>query len=653
MADKNDITNNKNSLSLEEESILKDAMIFLQEEYNIKKDKLKLLRQELTQTKRQFQSQLQEYQKEIKLTIEKEKDIQLLFSKISKRKKRRALIIQNSFNNKFYSHLLEISTNKKKEKFLKIFFSLIMLENYQEKRNIKELVEILKSEDEIKNLLLYSYKIYNDIRIKDENLYNNLKQKYENSISDLKQLDGGEYPFDEMFECLGIIFEIIECENNIKENNFILNKLIEKKNAKFVEIKNIENRIKNYYKIIKKIQQHIKIIHGFYDTFKKQNANNDSNSLKELIENIEEYKKIDIDYNKMNPNFDAITSLTFGTYHTQSEDSSIKSSTLSSKNKLMNNKLLKSNNKNNQFNTYEPKGDSNNILKNNKNSNKINKHLKEGKNDKSNLNLNNNKNNKLKSNNNNLSNENIKDNKKVETKEIINNKTSNIFNNNNFIELKINKLNNNKTNSKQNKNKQNINLNKNIKKKDNIINTKTNSNTNSNINKNKNQMEEEKQNNNKINKNQIEEEKQNNNKINKIEEEKEIIDVKKNPNNNFTNLHLLGSKIDQLKHREPDDSVEMTMPKESLNKNYNIVSTEYNFNDSSVCDEMISFNYDKGNNNGRSTTNDYINKIGVKNNVVLSQELYKNKLFMRRNNDFGKLKIEKSIEASTCCVSCT
>ena len=94
----------------------------------------------------------------------------------------------------------------------------------------------------------------------------------------------------------------------------------------------------------------------------------------------------------------------------------------------------------------------------------------------------------------------------------------------------------------------------------------------------------------------------------------------------------------------------MTMPKE--NKNYNIVNTEYNINDSSVCDEMVSFNYETGNNIGRST-NDYINKIGVKNNVVFSQELYKNKLIMRRNNDFGKLKIEKSIESSTCCVSCT
>ena len=51
-----------------------------------------------------------------------------------------------------------------------------------------------------------------------------------------------------MYECLGIIFEIIECEKNIKESNFILNKLTEKKNAKFVEIKSIEQRIKNYYR---------------------------------------------------------------------------------------------------------------------------------------------------------------------------------------------------------------------------------------------------------------------------------------------------------------------------------------------------------------------------------------------------------------------
>ena len=596
--------NNKISLSIEEENILNDAKLFIQEEYNIKTEKLKLLKQELSQTKKQFQSQIQEYQKEIKLTIEKENDIQLLYSKISKKKKRRAIIIKNSFNNKFYSHLLEISSNLKKEKILSNYFSLIMLEN--EKKNIKELIEILKNEEEIKNLLYYSYKIYYDLNQKDINLYNNLKQKFENYLCETKDLEGGGYPFDEMFESLGIIFEIIEIEKNIKENNSILNKLIEKKNAKFVEIKNIENRIKNYYKNIKKIKSHLKIIHSFYDNF-KENSSNNAYSLKELIDKIEEYKKIDFDFNKTNPNFDAITSFTFGTYCTQSEDSSMKSSNLNSKKKLVNNKLLKSNN--------------------------INANIKENKINKINLSSGNNSNgkkdSKIKSN--------IFINENREIKKEINNvsgkncKTNNI----NFIEIKDNKIYN-----KQNK----INLDK-------IQNKDLNSN---NKNKSLNGDKEEVKNDiNQTNESNKQKDEKGIIKEDKIEEEKEILDKKKILTN-FTNLNLLGSEIDQLKHREPDESIEMTMPKEKTNKIYNINNNEYNFNDSSVCDEMISFNYENGNNMGRSTTNDYINKIGVKNNVVLSQELYKNKLFMRRNgNEFGKLKIEKSIEASTCCVSCT
>ena len=633
----NNDDSNKNTLSLEEENLLKDAMLFLQDEYNIKKDKLKILRQELSQTKKQFQAQLQEYQKEIKLTIEKEKDIQQLYSKISKMKKRRALIIKNSFNKKFYLHLLEISSNNKKEKILQNYFSLLILENNQETRSVKELLQILRNEDEIKNLLYYSYKIYCDLRTKDEKLYNDLREKYENYFSELKELDGEEYPFDEMFECLGIIFDIIEYEKDIKESNFILNKLTEKKNAKFVEIKSIEHRIKNYYKNIKKIQSHIKIIHSFYDNFKEQNAFNDKNSLKELIDNIEEYKKKDFDYNKMSQNFDAITSLTFGTYCTQSEDSSMKSSTLGSKNKLLNNKLLKSNNINisnkeskvSQFNTYEHKDDLNKNLKNNKSMKKLNKNLKEIKNDKINSNNNKNKNNMINENSKELKNKDNKDNKDNNTNKSDNNKLD---------ETKNNKLNNkqikNFKNKELNKNQQNINEKKNNNKNDTLI---LKQNNNNNIN----QIKEKKSNNDKENINEKE---------NKIEEE--IIDNKKN-GTNFANLQFLGSKINQLKYREPDESVEMTMPKENLNKNYNIINTEYNINDSSVCDEMVSFNYEKGNNIGRST-NDYINKIGVKNNVVFSQEIYKNRLINRRNNnDFGKLKIEKSIESSTCCVSCT
>ena len=601
MSEKNVDDNAENHLSLEDENLLKDSMIFLQEEYNIKKAQHKILKQELSEAKKQFQSQIQEYQKEIKLTIEKEKEIQISLSKISKMKKRRAIIIKNSFNKKFYLHLLEISTNVNKEKILKNYFSLILLENNQETRTVKELIEILKNEEEIKQLLYYSYKIY---------YY----------LLELKDLDGVEYPFDEMFECLGIIFEVIECEKKIKENNLILNKLIEKKNAKFIEIKSIEHRIKNSYKNIKKIQSHIKIIHTFYDNFKEKSAIHDYNSLKELIENIEEYKKIDFDYNKINPNFDAITSLTFGTYCTQSEDSSIKSSNLETKNKLKSN-----NNDQNkifsQFNTYENSNNINNNLKNNKNNKKFSKNLKEAKNENQNKN---NFSNKFK--NNILINENSKENKKSQLKD--NSSNNNKYNNNEFIEIKSNKSNNkqnkNTKSSEEYNNKSNINKNKDkdIKK----------------VEKNKSQTEEEKS--------------QKDLKENKAEG-KEIINHKKYEKK-FENLNLLGSKVNQLKYKEPDESAEVTMPKENLNKIYDIVNTEYNFNDSSVCDEMISFNYDGGN-MGRNTTNDYINKIGVKNNVILSQQLYKNKFFMRRNNnnDFGKLKIEKSIDSSNCCVSCT
>jgi hypothetical protein len=295
MTENNNKNNNSNGLSLEEENLLKDAMVFLQEEYNIKKDKLSLLRQELSQTKKQFQNQLKEYQKETQLTIEKENDIQQLFYKISKKKKKRALIIKNSFNRKFYKHLLEISTNPKKEKILQNFFSLILLENNQETRTVNELIEILKNEDEITNLLYYSHKIYCDIRKNDEKRYNELKNKFDNYNLELKELDGGEYPFDEMFECLGIIFEIIEYDKNIKENNIILNKLIEKKNAKFVEVKSIEHKIRNYYKNIKKIQSHIKKIHTFYDTFKELKINTAENNVRDLIEKIKEFKNSDFD----------------------------------------------------------------------------------------------------------------------------------------------------------------------------------------------------------------------------------------------------------------------------------------------------------------------------------------------------------------------
>ena len=91
------------------------------------------------------------------------------------------------------------------------------------------------------------------------------------------------------------------------------------------------------------------------------------------------------------------------------------------------------------------------------------------------------------------------------------------------------------------------------------------------------------------------------------------------------------------------------------NQFYNSVNDEYfnpnNMNDS-ICDEMISQNFGTANSLIRSTTNDYINRLGFKNNVLWSENLYRNKALKFKTN-FKKLNIEKPIDTSSCCAACT
>ena len=561
--------NNNNSLTIEEENILKESIKFLQEEYKIKTQKLKILKQEVSQIKKLFQSKVSEYQEDIKLIIEKENETEQLFSKISKIKKKRALILKYSFNDKFYHHLLEISANAKKEKILKNFFSLILLDNNLDKRSIQDFIKILRDKDEIKSLLSYTNKIYNNLRNKDENAYLDYKKKYDIYYLELKQLDNS-YPFEDLFECLGIIFDVIKNEKLIKDNNQDLNKLTEKKNAKFVEIKFIELKIKNYNKIIKKIRNHIKIIHNFFNNFNEFKISNDKKNYQELLSNLEDYKKLDFDYNNMNSNYDAISSLTFGTYCTQSEESSIKSSNFDStkKIKLINNKMNGNEEIKYKLNFKDNIGDIfNSILKENKKENKLAKSLNNFKSDKK-------WNNKLKNN-------------------------KNEINNN----ININMINKNKNDNKMFDDDY-------LEKINNLIDEQ-----------------------------------------NKDENEKNKTKI----NNNFVNLQKFGLEINEMKDKLQEESFGMANTKEIQTKNndhnYNYNNQDSSNNDSSVCDEMIASNYES-NNMGKSTINDYINKIGIRNNVVLTQELYKNKLFMRKNNKH-ELKIEKSVDPSTCCASCT
>ena len=590
------------SSNSEDENKLKTTYIFLTNELNnLMKDKLNPLLEEKKSTKIKFQTHVKEYQNEVKLTLEKEREIEQLFSKISKIKKKRALIMNNSFNNKFYNHLLEIADNPEKEKILKNFFSILLIQKQKEERTVKELIQILKDKEEIKSLLYYASKIYSDLRINNEKEYLNLKKNFEKYFSEIEESEKRQYPFEDLFECLNIIFEIIESEKKIKDNNEILAKLTEKKNAKFVEIKIIELKIKEIKKNIKIIQNNIKIICSFIDKFNEKKKDNlTEKEIKELLEGIEEYKKQETENLKKSTQFDVITSLTFGTYYTLSEDSSVKSNRLSSKNglNLINSQIT------NNINKFEIKKndygtDSNSNLETNDRNikRKVNEKFK-----------NSDKNNKLKQ-------------KEINTIKN-NNKTFDNKYTENLKKGKLIKIENKNTLPKHNE-----------KTTDTIPTS----------NKNKIKKEEKK----------VENENKENLKYpyNKIKEEKEITSEKKVPYT-FTDLNNLGSRMNQLKFREADESIEMSMPRENVKK-LDVLNNDNFINDNSVCDEMVSMNYEIAKKNERSTTNDYINKIGVKNNLVVSKELYKNKLFMRRNNNAGKLQIEKSVEASTCCVSCT
>ena len=590
------------SSNSEDENKLKTTYIFLTNELNnLMKDKLNPLLEEKKSTKIKFQTHVKEYQNEVKLTLEKEREIEQLFSKISKIKKKRALIMNNSFNNKFYNHLLEIADNPEKEKILKNFFSILLIQKQKEERTVKELIQILKDKEEIKSLLYYASKIYSDLRINNEKEYLNLKKNFEKYFSEIDESEKRQYPFEDLFECLNIIFEIIESEKKIKDNNEILAKLTEKKNAKFVEIKIIELKIKEIKKNIKIIQNNIKIICSFIDKFNEKKKDNlTEKEIKELLEGIEEYKKQETENLKKSTQFDVITSLTFGTYYTLSEDSSVKSNRLSSKNglNLINSQIT------NNINKFE-------IKKNDYGTD---------------------------------SNSNLETNDR-NIKRKVNEKFKNSDKNNKLKQKDINTIkNNNKT--FDNKYAENLKKGKLIKIENKNTLPKHNEKTTDTIptsNKNKIKKEEKK----------VENENKENLKYpyNKIKEEKEITSEKKVPYT-FTDLNNLGSRMNQLKFREADESIEMSMPRENVKK-LDILNNDNFINDNSVCDEMVSMNYEIAKKNERSTTNDYINKIGVKNNLVVSKELYKNKLFMRRNNNAGKLQIEKSVEASTCCVSCT
>ena len=401
--------NNKNNLEsiIKEENLLKKEIKFIQEEYKIKMEEQKKFKDELKTVKNSFNNGLKDYTSEKNLTIEKECEIELLLSKISKLKKKMYLSINQTINKKFYTHLLEISNNKQKEKnllkifnfifnvynFSKIYLSIqtnnnsyidtkmninnININNINDKcQSINELLTIIRNETEIRNILLYSYDIFHNLQEENGEIYININHSF---FELFKEMSGVEkqYPFDFLLDFLKNIFTIVDYEKQVEGMKEILNKLTQEKNAKFIEVKNIESIIRTYNRNIKIISNYLKALKAFYIRIKEQNKNNQINNetnksnnvIKELIEDIEKFRKITLDYDKINSNFDAMTSLSFGTNYTLSEKSSIKSSMIDSKNNIDGNENNDDENEknttDNKKNIREKNDDKNNDNKNN------------------------------------------------------------------------------------------------------------------------------------------------------------------------------------------------------------------------------------------------------------------------------------------------
>ena len=383
MKDENNKINN-NIISENEEIILKQEIKFIQDEFKNKIEEHKKLKEELKNVKKSFHDGLNDYTTQKNLTIEKEQEIEILLSKISKMRKMMLLSTNQTINKKLYTHLLEISNNKQKEKILLNFFNFLFnVYNYSSRyiinnniinnnflsnttfnndnnyfnnfntiidntQSMKELLTIIRNETEIRYILFYSYDIFHNLQEENNDIYLNVKNTFFELFNEINSNEK-QYPFDFLFDFMKNIFTIIDNEKQVDILKESLNKLIQEKNTKFVEVKNIESIIKTYNKNIKIISNYIKALKNFYFRIKEHNKNknyinnkdnnennnitnninkNNNDALRELIDDINKFKKITLDYDKINSNFDAITSLSFGTNYTLSEKSSIKSSSI-------------------------------------------------------------------------------------------------------------------------------------------------------------------------------------------------------------------------------------------------------------------------------------------------------------------------------------
>ncbi len=106
-------------------------------------------------------------------------------------------------------------------------------------------------------------------------MYLNIKNSFLELYSEMNSMER-QYPFDFLFDYLKNIFNVIDYEKQVESLKDMLNKLTQEKNAKFVEVKNIESVIKKYNRNIKIISNYKKALKTLYYRIIEHNKNNNN-----------------------------------------------------------------------------------------------------------------------------------------------------------------------------------------------------------------------------------------------------------------------------------------------------------------------------------------------------------------------------------------
>ena len=681
--------------------IIKQEILFYISEYNNKLAEYKIIKENISKTKVVLSKLITEYTIKKNSVIEKEKENEALLIKISKLTKNLLISINKAINKKFYEHLKSILGDKQKEKLLIQFFNfsfnLYNLSKYfhfhiqeninfdifgnfgldiNENQEMRNILRILRDEYEIKNLILYSKEIIQNLSKESINVYNKIKDVFSNLYNEIKK-EGKQYPIDLLFDFLNNIFNIINYEKQVEDMKILINNLTLEKNDKFIKIKNLEILINGYITNKKIISNYIKELNDFLIKIKKKPEKKFSENIEELKKDIEKIKNLKVNYDKLNNKFNNAASLFEGNKEFKNN--------LDKFDNLINNKenLNQKEKKNlDEVKVNKENYSTNYLIKKNEKVKyeKINKiYIINGNHDKT-RNRSNNLKRSINGNGNNI--------KSFNYKTMYNNISLNTKKN--FQDLSIHKTkpkqnegekkfneiykNININNVKESRNRKDLMKNKIDKKyykstQENKINRTLNNIIFKNIikeppikknNKNKNtpniilnnQSRKNKiSNQNCFGKNISKKNEQFKNISNQQKEEGLLKNNKTFLQNEIKNENKQ-EKEEQIKQNEQKNSIEITRPNQE--NNYNEENAEIDEIKDSICDEIGSKKLSGGNYLIVSNTNskNYINKLGIQQNIIWSENIYKNKNIQYKPNN-KQLNIEKKIDAFSCCASCT